>query len=116
MTKKRSLLPGWTPGRVRVLGASDPRAGPTPTGLLSVLQGRAPPPLRWGLVVAVTLVVVETLVLYPLKRIAPENTLGAVYLLGVVVVAIAWGFSLAAATTVTSVLAFDYFHIEPTFA
>jgi signal transduction histidine kinase len=116
MTQKRSLLRGWTPGGTLALGASDVQAGPTPTGLVSVLLRPTAPPLKWGLLVAVTLVVVETLVLYPLKRIAPENTLGVVYLIGVVAVAIAWGFWLAAATTVTSVLAFDYFHIEPVFA
>ncbi|MCU1694808.1 MAG: domain S-box [Mycobacterium sp.] len=116
MTQKRSLLRGWTPGGTLALGAADVQAGPTPTGLVSVLLRPTAPPLKWGLLVAVTLVVVETLVLYPLKRIAPENTLGVVYLIGVVAVAIAWGFWLAAATTVTSVLAFDYFHIEPVFA
>jgi signal transduction histidine kinase len=116
MTQKRSLLRGWTPGGTLALGASDVQAGPTPTGLVSVLLRPTAPPLKWGLLVAMTLMVVETLVLYPLKRIAPENTLGVVYLIGVVAVAIAWGFWLAAATTVTSVLAFDYFHIEPVFA
>jgi signal transduction histidine kinase len=66
--------------------------------------------------VAASLIVAETLVLYPLKRIAFENTLGVVYLLGVVVVAMMWGFWLAAATSVASVLAFDFFHIAPVFA
>jgi signal transduction histidine kinase len=116
MTKKRSPLPNRPPGGILALGASDPQARPTPTGPMSVLLRPAALPLKWGPLVAVTLVVVETLLLYPLKRIAPENTLAVVYLIGVVAVAIAWGFWLAAATTVTSVLAFDYFHIEPIFA
>jgi K+-sensing histidine kinase KdpD len=85
-------------------------------GLSSLLVRPAAPPLKWGLVVAASLIMVETLVLYPLKRIAFENTLGVVYVLGVVVVAIVWGFWLAAATSVASVLAFDYFHIPPVFA
>ncbi|MDT5130788.1 MAG: hypothetical protein QOE41_99, partial [Mycobacterium sp.] len=85
-------------------------------GLPSLLVRPAAPPLKWGLVVAASLIVAETLVLYPLKRIAFENTLGVVYVLGVVVVAIVWGFWLAAATSVASVLAFDYFHIPPDFA
>jgi signal transduction histidine kinase len=84
-------------------------------GLPSLLVRPAAPPLKWGLVVAASLIVAETLVLYPLKRIAFENTLGVVYVLGVVVVAIVWGFWLAAATSVASVLAFDYFHIPPVF-
>jgi hypothetical protein len=61
-------------------------------GLPSLLGRPAAPPLKWGLVVAASLIMAETLVLYPLKRIAFENTLGVVYLLGVVVVAIVWGF------------------------
>jgi PAS domain S-box-containing protein len=84
--------------------------------LLSLLVRSTAPPLKLGVVVAASLIVAETLVLYPLKRIAPENTLGVVYLLGVVVVAIVWGFWPAAATSMASVLAFDYFHIPPVFA
>jgi signal transduction histidine kinase len=85
-------------------------------GLVSVLLRPTAPSLKWGLVVAASLVVAETLVLYPLTRIVPVNVLGVVYLLGVVVVAIGWGFWLAAATSVASVLAFDFFHIPPVFA
>ena len=48
-------------------------------GLPSLLVRPAAPPLKWGLVVAASLIVAETLVLYPLKRIAFENTLGVVY-------------------------------------
>jgi PAS domain S-box-containing protein len=84
--------------------------------LLSLLVRSTAPPLKLGVVVAASLIVAETLVLYPLKRIAPENALGVVYLLGVVVVAIVWGFWPAAATSVASVVAFDYFHISPVFA
>ncbi|MDX6484664.1 MAG: hypothetical protein QOE95_2437, partial [Gaiellaceae bacterium] len=118
MTQKRSRLPGWMPGGTSARGASDVQAGPTPMrpGLPSLLQRPTAPPLKWGLVVAASLIVAETLVLYPLKRIAFENTLGVVYLLGVVVVAMMWGFWLAAATSVASVLAFDFFHIAPVFA
>jgi len=48
--------------------------------------------------------VAETLVLYPLKQLAPVNALGVVYLLGVMVVAIGWGCWLAAVTSVASAL------------
>src|SRR5579859_4837713 len=74
------------------------------------------PPLSAGVVIAALLIIAETLLLYPLKAVAPESTLGVVYLLGVVVVAIVWGFWLAAATSVVSVLAFDFFHIPPVFS
>jgi signal transduction histidine kinase len=118
MTQKRSLLRGWTSGAIFALGDPGVPPGPTPirTGLTSLLLRPKAPSLKWGLVVAASLIVAETLALYPLKRIAPENTLGVVYLFGVTVVAIVWGFRLAAATTVASVLAFDYFHIAPVFA
>ena len=61
-----------------------------------VVRPTAPPP-SVGLAIAALLIVAETLVLYPLKVFAPESALGVVYLLGVVVVAIVWGFRLAAA-------------------
>ena len=54
-------------------------------------------PLSLGLVVAALLIVAETLLLYPLTRVASAGILGAVYLLGVLIVAIGWGFWLAAA-------------------
>jgi signal transduction histidine kinase len=118
MTQKRSRLPAWLPGGTSARGASDVRVGLAlmhPV-LPSLLARPAAPPLKFGLLVAASLIVAETLGLYPLKRIAYENTLGVVYLLGVVVVALVWGFWLAAATSVASVLAFDYFHIPPVFA
>src|ERR1700676_4078861 len=84
------------------------------TRLLSLLL--RPTPLGFGLAAALAFVVAETLVLYPLEQLAFETALVVVYLLGVVVVAIGWGFWLAAATSVASGLAFDYFHIPPVFA
>jgi PAS domain S-box-containing protein len=86
------------------------------SGLLALLTPQTAPPFTLGLMVAASLVVGETLVLYPLKVLAPEDTLGIVYALGVVIVAIVWGFWLAAATSVVSVVAFDFFHIPPIFA
>ncbi|MCW2686549.1 MAG: two-component system sensor kinase [Mycobacterium sp.] len=74
-----------------------------------------PTPRPLGLAVALAFVVVETLVLYPLEQLASETALVVVYLLGVVVVAIGWGFWLAAATSLASALAFDYFYIPPVF-
>ncbi|MDT5363958.1 MAG: hypothetical protein QOC69_5720 [Mycobacterium sp.] len=81
--------------------------------LLAILLSPTAPPVGLGLVVAVVLMVAETLLLYPLKQIAPANSLGVVYLLGVVVVAIGWGFWLAVATSVVSALAFGWFHMAP---
>jgi signal transduction histidine kinase len=84
--------------------------------LASLVVRPTAPPMSMGLTIAALLIVAETFVLYPLKIVAPESALGVVYLLGVVVVAIVWGFWLAAATSVVSVLAFDFFHIPPLFS
>jgi signal transduction histidine kinase len=83
--------------------------------LRSLILRPTPPPVAVGVVVATSLIVAETLVVYPLKQAAPADSLGVIYLLGVVVVAIRWGFRLAAATSLASALAFDYFHIPPPF-
>jgi signal transduction histidine kinase len=66
-------------------------------------------------VIAPSLIAAETLVLYPVERVAPGNGEAAVYLLGIVLVALAWGFWPAAATSVVSTLAFDYFYVPPAF-
>ena len=71
------------------------------------------PPLWLGVVVAASFIAAETLVPYPLERFTGGATLAVVYVVGVVVVAIVWGLWLAAATSVVSALAFDYFHTPP---
>jgi GAF domain-containing protein len=78
-----------------------------------VLLRRATPPLTLGLAVSASLVLAESLLGYLLSGVAPEGTLGVVYLLGVVVVAMAWGFWMAAATAVVSTLAGDFFLVKP---
>jgi two-component system sensor histidine kinase KdpD len=67
-----------------------------------------------GIVVAAIAVALTTLVLFLLKEIAPAVSLGVVYLLAVLLVAIIWGAWLGVATAVASALAFNFFHIEPT--
>jgi signal transduction histidine kinase len=59
------------------------------------------------------MIAAETLVMYPLKQVAPVNNLLVVYLLGVIVVASIWGLWLTVATAAASVLAFDFFHTPP---
>src|SRR4029078_10693591 len=83
---------------------------------LSLQLRPRPRPLGLGLSVALAFVVAETLVLYPLDQLAAETALVVVYLLGVVVVAIGWGFWLAAATSPAIALAFDYFHVPPVYS
>lgn len=72
------------------------------------------PPVAAGVALAVAVVAIETLALYPLGEAAPSVSLGVVYLLGVLIVAIVWGAWLGVATSLVSALAFNFFHIPPT--
>jgi K+-sensing histidine kinase KdpD len=75
--------------------------------LVSLLLRRETPPVWLGLVVAVSLLVVESGVVLLLMEIAPGSAFGVVYLLGVLAVSTVWGFALSAATSVASGLTFD---------
>lgn len=67
-----------------------------------------------GAAVALTAVVVTTLLVYPLREIAPVVALGVLYLLAVLLVSSVWGAVLGLATALASALAFNFFHIPPT--
>jgi two-component system sensor histidine kinase KdpD len=54
-----------------------------------------------------------TLVVYPLKQVAPVVSLGVVYLLAVLVVSLTWGAWLGALTGVLSAAAFNFFQLPP---
>jgi hypothetical protein len=53
----------------------------------------SPPRASW-IVVAVALIVAETLVVYPLRGVGPEISLGVVYLVGVLLVLSVCGLAL----------------------
>lgn len=72
-----------------------------------------PPPRRAGVLTAVALVTLCTLVVYPLKHAAPVVSLGVVYLLAVLVVSATWNAWLGVATALASAAAFNYFHLPP---
>ena len=72
-----SVAPNLTP---------EPTVGALPGRLLALVVRPTARPLRWGVVVAVAFIAGEALLVLQLKRIAPENTFGAVFLLGVLVV------------------------------
>jgi two-component system sensor histidine kinase KdpD len=72
-----------------------------------------PPRRRVGLLVAVALVALGTLIIYPLAHVAPVVSLAVVYLPAVLVVSTIWGGFLGGATAVLSAAAFNYFHLEP---
>jgi two-component system sensor histidine kinase KdpD len=67
-----------------------------------------------GVLVAVLAVVATTLVIYPLREIAPEVSPAVVYLLAVLLVAVYWGWRFGLLTSVASAAAFNFFHIPPT--
>lgn len=69
-------------------------------------------PLGWGIVVALAFIVGEIAFVLFMKRTAPDNSYGAVFLLGVLVVAAGWNFGLALATSLVSAAVYVYFHVE----
>ena len=117
MEHNPSPLPTWASLRAAI-GArrpSDVQAGllPIRARLVALMVRPTPPPLWLGLVLAVSLIVAETLVVDLLKRVTPANACGMLYLLGVLVISIGWGFGLAAVMTLASAVAFVYFHMGP---
>ncbi|GAA3208761.1 DUF4118 domain-containing protein [Dactylosporangium siamense] len=86
-----------------------------------MMQGRlaawlvrpSPPPLSTGIAVGAGFIVVETLLVYPLRHVAPREALALVYLFGVLLVSTVWGLWLGVATSIVSAVAFDYFHTPP---
>jgi two-component system sensor histidine kinase KdpD len=72
-----------------------------------------PPSRRVGLLVAAVSVALCTLIVYPLKHVAPVVSLSVVYLPAVLVVSIIWGGWLGVATAVVSAAALNFFHLEP---
>jgi two-component system, OmpR family, sensor histidine kinase KdpD len=72
-----------------------------------------PPPRRVGALVAVAMVALCTLIVYPLKHVAPVASLSVVYLPAVLVVSVTWGAWLGIATAVTGATAFNFFHLPP---
>lgn len=78
------------------------------------LLGSEPPPRRFGLLAALVVVALCTLIVYPLKHVAPVVSLGVVYLPAVLIVSATWGGWMGAATAVLCALAFNFFHLPPT--
>jgi two-component system sensor histidine kinase KdpD len=78
------------------------------------LLSAEPPSRRVGLVVALAGVALSTLIVYPLKDVAPVASLSVVYLPAVLIVSITWGAWLGFLTAVISAAAFNFFHLPPT--
>lgn len=78
---------------------------------MSLLIRPTAPPLTLGIVVAASLIVAETLLVYLLERGVPEMTFGVIFLFGVLVVSAGWGFGLAVATTAASAVVYAFVHL-----
>ncbi len=71
-------------------------------------------PSAWlGLAASLVVVAAVTLLVYPLKKIAPAVSLGVVYIPGVLLISIAWGLRLGLLTALLSAAAFNWFHLPP---
>jgi two-component system sensor histidine kinase KdpD len=72
-----------------------------------------PPPIWLGLLATVAAVAVGTLIVYPLKSIAPVGSLGVVYLPGILLISIVWGLRLGLIASLASAIAFNFFQLPP---
>jgi signal transduction histidine kinase len=59
-------------------------------------------------------VAICTAIIYPLRRVAPVDSLAVVYMVAVLLISATWGLWFGVIAAVASVLAFDYFHLTPT--
>ncbi|MET7403115.1 DUF4118 domain-containing protein [Dactylosporangium sp. NPDC005572] len=59
------------------------------------------------------LIVVETLLVYPLRAVMAPFYPGMIYIVGVLVASMGWGMWLGMATAVVSTVAFVFFHVQP---
>jgi K+-sensing histidine kinase KdpD len=71
-------------------------------------------PVAAGAAAALVAVSATTALVYPLKGVAPVESLSVVYLLAVLAISIVWGAPLGVATAVASAMAFNFFHLPPT--
>jgi len=82
--------------------------------LQNLLGGTERPSFLAGLAVALLSIALETILVFPLRDIAPVVSLGVVYLVGVLVLSAGWGLRLGLLTGLLSAAAFNWFHIPPT--
>ena len=72
-----------------------------------------PPPVWLGLAATVVAVATGTLIVYPLKSLAPVVSLGVVYLPAILLISIVWGLRLGLLASLASAVAFNFFQIPP---
>jgi len=119
VTQKQSRQPGsaWLPGRIFAGTGSDAGFGPRTIRLrvLAVLARAKSPSLVLGIAVAASFLVVETVVVCSLNVVTgTPGRFGTLFLLGVLVVSMVWGFGLSMTMSIASAIAFAYFRNWPT--
>jgi K+-sensing histidine kinase KdpD len=72
-----------------------------------------PPSTLLGLLASVAVVAIGTLIVYPLKEVAPAVSLGVVYIPGVLLISTIWGLRLGLVTALLSAATFNWFHLPP---
>src|SRR4051794_20979146 len=72
-----------------------------------------PPSAQLGLLATLAVVAAGTLLVYPLKSVAPAVSLGVVYIPGVLLISTVWGLRLGLLTALLSAAAFTWFHLPP---
>ncbi|GAA2637160.1 hypothetical protein GCM10010399_82980 [Dactylosporangium fulvum] len=72
-----------------------------------------PPKLVVGVLVCALFLAVETLLVYPLSRLAPREALAVIFLLGVLVVSTVWRLWLAVVMSFVSAFTFNFFPVAP---
>jgi len=80
---------------------------------LALGLGGEPPSFWLGIAATLAAVTVGTLLVYPLKQVAPVVSLGIVYLPGILLISIVWGWRLGLVASVLSAAAFNFFQIPP---
>jgi len=83
------------------------------SGLVATGATGATRELAVALAATTAAVAICTALIYPLKRVAPVESLAVIYMVGVLLISATWGLWLGLITALASVLAFDYFQLPP---
>lgn len=80
---------------------------------ITIAPGGEPPATWLGVVATLAAVAAATLLIYPLKTVAPAVSLGVIYIPGVLAIATIWGLRLGLLAALLSAAAFNWFHLPP---
>ncbi len=84
-----------------------------PRRQIQIGLGSQVPPTWLGIVATIAAVAIGTLLVYPLKSVAPVVSLGVVYLPAILLISVVWGLRLGLLASVASAVAFNFFQIPP---